>query len=205
MIKADPIFFYRTSEIDEYVPKKPGLYAWYLYEPLSETVNVLDYEKLTDLSKKFGGMDIKLESNKANKEFGYYWTGSIKKEQSHDESKKLLDESDRSYVLSNFNLFFPAFASPVYIGTSKNLHSRLTNHVKYLENYEDLPSADQNSTEGNDKNFASRANRQNIKSHNLVFTFLVVEKNINGEDDGNARERIEQLLNGINQPILGKR
>ena len=94
------------------------------------------------------------------------------------------------------------FSSPLYIGMSKNLLSRVQNHKKLIETYKSsgVPRGryDLDGSENADHNFASR-----VVSKKFVQTqlYLVYEE---VDDDDSFHNVFENILNRINYPLLGR-
>lgn len=97
----------------------------------------------------------------------------------------------------------PNFASPIYIGMASNLRARLQKHKTLMEKYSAksiLSSELQNlcQEEKRDHNFAQRVISRGIPETEM---FVYIQQ-VSDEDD--IYKDVENLLNRINYPVLGR-
>ena len=93
------------------------------------------------------------------------------------------------------------FSSPLYIGMAKNLLKRLSKHKSLIERYEaeGVPSGFSKLEDlSGEKNFAERVIARNFNITKLVVTFYEIDS------ESNQHNLIENMLNRINYPILGR-
>lgn len=93
----------------------------------------------------------------------------------------------------------PIFASPLYIGMSSNLRSRLSAHKALIEKYRASRLREVSRPRESDAGFAWQvAKREMSPDRLMVFTY-----NTNRDDGGLAID-IENILNRLYYPILGR-
>lgn len=98
----------------------------------------------------------------------------------------------------------PYFASPIYIGMSERLKSRLSRHKSLIEKYSNQPVArhgpDELTPEGERKNhsFAREICARNIPANRLFVVVHIIQ----GVRDEYVD--IENILNRIHYPLLGR-
>jgi hypothetical protein len=93
----------------------------------------------------------------------------------------------------------PNFASPLYIGMSSNLRSRLNTHKSLIERYRSLRLRETPQPRESDAGFAWQVAKREISPDRLlVFTYAT-----DTSDDGLAVD-VENILNRLYYPILGR-
>lgn len=197
------------------VPEGPGVYAWY-YNPRFTRHDRLALE--TTLASDPSAQNI--ENFIAKHLFKYFeeapyevtirgplkaaYSGNVFEERSvtPELSQRLAEDADRRAILWNaIEMMVPFFAAPLYIGMAKNLRTRLRRHKSLIEGgLEKLrfdPARDQ--TYRKDAGFASEVLRRRLAIERLSVYIL--------ELPVGARETaadVENLLNRINYPVLGR-
>lgn len=216
---------YWWTEISS-IPPEPGVYAWY-YSP---EITKFDLEQaiiqINDFNQK---SDIDAASNVVrnflhNSLFRYFQEepyqailrGSLKPryegyiehtaELSEDLVKRIVEEPERLITIRQvLEKSAPNFASPIYIGMSENLCNRIKRHKKLIEKYCSQFS-DQNiqskttdkESDDRDRSFAMRICSRNIPPTRLFVTINILE------DVGKTYVDIENILNRIHYPLLGR-
>jgi len=216
---------YWWTEISN-VPQKPGVYAWYYLPEITE----FDLQQTISRIRVYwddDDIEAALETVKSflqNFLFQYFqeepyqailrgslkpkYEGSIehKPELSEELLKRIVEEPERLITIKQvLEESAPDFASPIYIGMSENLSSRLKHHKKLIEKYSSqlLNQNISNRTnkrdgEDRDQSFAMR-----ICSRHIPPTRLFVTISILG-DVGKRYVDIENILNRIHYPLLGR-
>lgn len=214
------------GEIEKYLwadlanaPAEPGVYAWY-YSPqitdydLDAAISSIKSKKAEDRTEAERSAETLLDERifKHFREEPYRavidgplkatYSGPLEHtfEISSGLVSRLVDDPERLRSLRNIlDRSAPIFASPLYIGMSVNLRARLGKHKSLIEKYrlahrkETLPQ--RNSEAG----FAWQiAKRQVPPDRLVVFTCII------GNGDENAAVDIENVLNRLYYPILGR-
>lgn len=199
------------------IQNKPGIYAWYYDITLSKPdINRL-IEKLNNKDND-GYTDKKLEVQVFLEKhlFGYFrespyeakLNGSLmptfQGRLSHVDSvsnslvERVLDEPSILFevkaILAETSLFF---SSPIYIGMSDDLYSRVTKHKILIEKFKREQVTNQNFTD-RDESFAAR-----IVARGMIETRLILVVKYT-EGNNNISNITENILNRINYPILGR-
>lgn len=120
-------------------------------------------------------------------------------------------DGSQAEILAQFLIeSFPYFSSPIYIGTSKHLRTRLEQHRKAfsdLNEVEHLYSEDLEAGESWQK-FASRCFIHDIKIDDLIVAYFELgksEANLSSEPFKRARLAGERFLNLMSRPLFGMR
>ena len=216
---------YLWTEISS-VPQKPGVYAWYYLPEITD----FDLQQTIDRIKTYrdhGDEETALKSIEDFLEtfvFRYFqeepyqailrgslkprYEGAIehKPELSEKLIERIVEEPERLITIKQvLEKSAPEFASPIYIGMSENLSSRLRRHKRLIEKYSEqllsrtsLQRTDAKEAENRDESFAMR-----ICSRNIPPTRLFVSINIL-ENVGKRYVDIENILNRIHYPLLGR-
>lgn len=100
-------------------------------------------------------------------------------------------------VKKNIDLLNSEFMSPIYIGMSKNLFTRISKHKSLIESFKSEPRNILDSID-RDENFAAR-----VVSRGMIETKLRVSISY-VESDFGIQSIMENLLNRINYPVLGR-
>jgi hypothetical protein len=119
---------------------------------------------------------------------------------SSDLIQRIVDDPERLRDIRRvLALSAPHFASPLYMGMSDNLRVRLAQHRRLIEKYraslKDEPSASRDSDAG----FAWQVAKRRIPLDRLmVFTCTI------GNDDASIATDVENILNRLFYPVLGR-
>ena len=192
-----------------------GLYAWYY----DLTVGDYDVRRLIDYLEKDEEERLKLikvqdfldsqffsffrESNYRAQLKGKLmpsFEGELQHVEHCSESlvQNILDQPDCLWdikrIISNIST---EFSSPIYIGMSENLQFRVISHKQLIERFK-VERIKHNNFESRDESFAAR-----IVSRGMIETSLkVVVQYVPSEK--NIHNLLENLLNRVNYPILGR-
>jgi hypothetical protein len=215
-----------TSEIQKHLwadligaPSAPGVYAWY-YSP-----QITDY----DLDAAIGDIQAKRDEDRASAErvaktllderifkqfreepYRAVVEGPLKPSYSgaleHDFEvspslvSRLVDDPERLRSLRDIlDRSAPIFASPLYIGMSVNLRTRLGKHKSLIEKYRVARLNETPPQRNSDAGFAWQIAKRQVPPDRLfVFTCVI------GSDDENTAIDIENVLNRLYYPILGR-
>ncbi|MGO4129269.1 hypothetical protein AB4Z01_33070 [Inquilinus sp. YAF38] len=200
-------------------PAAPGIYAWY-YSP-----QITDF----DLDQMIGNLKLMREADRGGAErsarimlderiFRHFreepyqavvegplkpaFRGELEHvfEVSEGLVSRLVDDPDRLRAIRDIlNKSAPMFASPLYIGMSVNLRTRLGAHKSLIEKYRLLRLKEVPRIRSSDAGFAWQVAKRQISPDRLfVFTYTTEAK-----DDAIAVD-IENVLNRLYYPILGR-
>jgi hypothetical protein len=89
------------------------------------------------------------------------------------------------------------FSSPIYIGMSDNLQSRVNKHKQLIESYKGHKKVHQD-LDDRDENFAARVASRGMNETKLKVAIMYVPS------DENLHNIMENILNRINYPVLGR-
>lgn len=209
------------EEISDVQPK-PGLYAWYsslrigkadLKTPENTTKalhKIAEAISYPSVSMKFNGnLNLLLEGELKHVFYGH--TGN----KYSNQLKEVIDDPDGRQIISEvFELVVPLLCCPLYIGVSKNLQKRLSQHSKLIHAYLNdkteqkiellnTTPVDEKEDLENDESFAMRIAERNIDPNNLIVGVIYPKEN--NPTVRKAIEAAETLLNRIFYPILGRR
>jgi hypothetical protein len=205
------------------IPEIEGVYAWYLPLKLSKK----DIEILIDRVLDFKSKEQEVVAKEEIKDFiekrilNFYneapyevsltgplkpkYKGKVNHIPSVSDSlvNRLYEEPSRIHEISEVLISSaPQFASPIYIGMAKNLKSRIRKHQSLIQKYatKDQYSVNQNLSEEDkrDHDFASRVVSRGIPETNM---FVCIQEVSTLKD---TYKDVENLLNRINYPVLGK-
>jgi hypothetical protein len=204
------------------IPEKPGIYAWYYSPKISkcdidrfiETVNKLNGEGAVAEAQRIVRAFLEKQLFRFFKEDPFFaqitgalkpsYEGELRHQTTISEGliKRLSERPDRiQSIRSVLELTTPNFASPIYIGMSDGLRSRIAGHKALIERFRKHFSASE-STDGveedGDAGFARRVAQRGIPPELLFVTTCVVE----GENG--IHVDLENILNRIYYPILGR-
>lgn len=199
------------------VPKKPGVYAWYLVPSLSQHDVDKTCAELKEL-KQAGddatavevvrrALDALLYSYFREDPYQVSVAGQLKPtylgqvihepKVSKTLAKRLCEDPDRLYEIREaLQQAVPMFSSPIYIGKSDDLRTRIDRHRSLIEKLRARKTL--TSLETADAGFAMQVVRRNIQLENL----LVFVMGVSGTPD--IEVDIEHILNRISYPILGR-
>jgi len=198
---TEPVTFYKTTDVDS-CTENAGIYAWYLYRELSKADGNNIHLTLNEMMKSHSEHRIELESKQI---FDHKWKATFtRRSVENDRKPKVWDLAEVSVFVDFFNSSFCQFFSPIYIGKSDNLRTRISGHIRTLR---DLTRNSGVIADDfiEDSEFARRAYKNKVKESDLVFTFLEIKNFGNETSDLNVRDSIESWLNKIVQPVFGKR
>lgn len=210
---------YRWTEISD-IPQKPGVYAWY-YSP-----EITDYD-LQDAIKQINNckenkqeesakqiIKIFLEKNIfeyfQEEPYQAFLQGSLKPKYvgylehrpsiTEDLVLRIIEEPERlETVRKVIELSAPNFSSPIYIGMSDKLGNRLKQHKRLIEKYQTEPASQEDVKKENvDQSFAREVCRRKFLPINLFVVINIIE------NDGKRYIDIENILNRIHYPLLGR-
>jgi hypothetical protein len=215
---------FRWREIGD-VPPEPGVYAWY-YRP---EITDFDLQQIvqTVTTLKENGQEAKaaesVRSFLQDNIFRYFkeqpyqtvMRGPLKPKYegllehmpslSEDLVRRLVEDPRRLRTIKQvLEASAPHFASPIYIGMSERLRTRLARHKKLIEKYENEPVIERRPEdltpegERRDQSFAQEIRARNIPPARLFVVVHVIE----GVKDEYVD--IENILNRIHYPLLGR-
>ena len=92
----------------------------------------------------------------------------------------------------------PLFASPIYIGMSEKLRTRLKRHKMLIERYGELPNIGVSQEDERDQSFAREVRAREIPPSRLFVAIQVISGSRGSYVD------IENILNRIHYPLLGR-
>lgn len=201
-------------------PAKPGIYAWYYRQVISDRdlkdlnirlVGVNEAKKrelLQDflLRHVFGAFVLPPYRAEMKAPLEPLFCGQLEHHQ--EVSKSLLDrlcaDPNRLRVIKRvLEAAVPEFASPIYIGMSDNLCTRLRTHKSLIERYAsaevhitDAPSTDDQTKR--DHSFAREVIERRLSLNGLLVAIRPIEGEASEQAD------VENVLNRINFPICGR-
>lgn len=184
---------YRFGELSE-IPSVPGIYSWYLE---------VDYVNVTKYSELFHMRRLQVE---AKGELTENYSGTIYK-------KPKTFDSSVHYDLSLFQVASFAFCPPLYIGISKNLKARFTDHFSEFNSlvmpFSGTPTKILKTQIDTLSESSALAQRLAICFNTLgIFDksaiFIKTIEMPNGYDWGKL-QKIEKYLNRSYYPILGRK
>jgi len=120
---------------------------------------------------------------------------------------RIVADPKRLWTLKNvLDVSVPEFASPIYIGMSKNLNDRLSKHKKLIKHYKDNKdtnevnmNSDLLKIENNrDQSFAFEVFSRGLSENKLSVAIRLINV------DENEHVDIENILNRIIYPLCGK-
>ena len=207
------------------VPNVPGIYAWY-YVPefterdLQETIN-----EIRELTARGASAEAERVLNEflhrrlfrvfAEEPYQVRIRGPLKPTYEGDiehqmptltrrfVDRVLEDPSRLATIKEVLETTAPEFSSPIYIGMSERLQERLAQHRNLIHRYRARQLNIEDSTEIEselklDKSFALQVVRRSLVPTRLFVFVQTIE------DDGSMYINIENLLNRICYPILGR-
>ena len=197
----------------------PGLYAWYLkIRPGNSNIespeNFLRALKRTTKELQHPTMFMQMRGHfsrlRMQGELKHIWYGHDKNK-FPDQLQEILSNPEEREMLGNILEFaVPLLTGPLYIGVSKNLQTRLQQHVNLIqESQEDISQlriTDSEESLENDKNFARRIVERKINPNRLIVCVTHVPySHFPPERIRKTIETAETLLNKMFYPILGRR
>ncbi len=196
----------------------PGIYAWYLRIRPGNKDTETPEDFLKSIKRRTEELQYPTMSMQARGHFRLNMQGDLKhlwygheKNKFPDQLIETLSNSEEREMLSKILEFaVPLLTGPLYIGVSKNLQSRLQQHVKLIQEYHEsisqLTAIDSSESFENDKNFAGRIVERKINPNRLVVCISYPPyPQFPSERIRKTIETAETLLNKIFYPILGRR
>lgn len=197
---------------------EPGLYAWYLRirpgdRNIESAENFLRSLKRTTEELQYPTMPMQARGHfrlKMQGDLKHIWYGH-EENKFTDQLQEVLSNSEERELLGNILEYaVPLLTGPLYIGVSKNLQTRLQQHVKLIQEYQEginqFSSSDIAESLENDKNFAQRIVERKINPNRLVVCLTYVPyPHFPSERIRKTIETAETLLNKMFYPILGRR
>lgn len=200
-------------------PAAPGIYAWYCRPQITDfdmkaTMTAIYDTRIQDRAKAEATARSMLDDRvfKPFREEPYRaeiagplkasFSGPLDHEFTVSESlvKRVVDKPERLEVIREvLEKSAPMFASPLYIGMSVNLQSRLGGHKRLIERYRQMRLKETPPLRSSDAGFAWQIAKREISPDRLfVFTCEI------GDADDGAATDIENILNRLYYPILGR-
>ncbi len=193
-----------------------GVYAWYYDVKLSDydikkTITSIESKELSDRDKR------KLASKFLNDHFFHFfreqnYTAKISgklmptfegnldhvDQISNDLISKLLEKPKLLWnIKTTLEPLTIDFSTPIYIGMTENLSQRVNKHKQLIERFK-VEQIHSDNFEDRDENFAARVVARGMNETRLRVAIQYV-----GSEDG-IHNIVENLLNRINYPILGR-
>lgn len=211
---------YHWSELSN-IPEAPGIYAWYFQPFIPDydinkaitTIEALTKEGKTPEALSVASSFLNDQLLHYFKELPYYakitgqlkpsYEGLLEQRTSNSESllARIIENPTRIKGLKKILEFSaPHFASPIYIGMSNNLRSRINQHRVLIEKYrEQFFSITQfNEVDDCEAGFARQIAQRRIPPERLI-----VMTKINHSEES-IHVDAENILNRIYYPILGR-
>lgn len=205
----------RFSQVTtESIENKSGVYAWYYKVSLGDA----DIQKLIDSLKHLDEYQKSVAvEDFLNRHFYQFFkeanyqasiTGKLmpafKGELAHiDQSSaslksQLLTSPELLWEIKSFIKDLDVdFSSPIYIGMADNLNVRLNNHKRLIDKFKKEKVTNDN-FDDRDENFAARVASKQMLTKNLYVSIKTVES------DSRLHTTLENLMNRINYPVLGR-
>lgn len=209
---------YSWYEIGD-VPAEPGVYAWY-YTPEITTNDLARITSEVEELKLSAGQAAAKDAIRAfleNCVFRYFQelpyvaqlSGPLKPTyEGYIHHSPTLSDSLLDRIVENparlatirkvLEASAPDFASPIYIGMSKGLRTRLKGHKSLIEKYGELPNIEAGPGEQRDHSFAREVRARNIPPTRLFVVTRVIDGPPGSYVDA------ENILNRIHFPLLGR-
>jgi len=209
---------YSWHEIGD-VPAQPGVYAWY-YTP---EITAFDLQRITaevTTLKASAGSATAKEAVRAflnESVFRYFreqpysaqlrgplkphYQGLIEHMPTLSESllDRIVEDPTRlATIRTVLEASAPDFASPIYIGMSERLRTRLGRHKALIEKYGEMLDLGNTEEEQRDQSFAREVRLRNIPPSRLFVVTTVISGPPGTYVD------IENILNRIHYPLLGR-
>lgn len=206
------------QEIGE-APKQPGIYAWYFAPDITK----FDVEQITkEILKLKADADIpsakiKLREFLNTAVFSSFreqpytaqlhaplkprYEGTLEHQPALSEGMldRILEEPSILHEIREaLRMSAPYFASPLYIGMSDNLRSRLSRHKSLIEHYAEQNYSDDVDVDVRDQSFA-----REVTSRKIPYARLFAVANVVPGSSG-SYIAIENILNRIHFPLLGR-
>ena len=233
--KSSEFRFYDLTEVDE-IPHVPGIYVWYAHPQIGrpdweskidslgiDTGDQLFRKVLHEFTSSFApqSLDVSLRTV-----FRDGWAGWLEDSKYKENAKRLLvsgerfdhvflKEGTRKALTEFFDRSLFAFWTPLYIGTSDNLHRRITEHVDRFRKLHEARIEDGTKVEKLREKVYGEVKRSNLSLRLVLskihpdqcrITFLdTSHEHLSLEESVKIAEILEWLLNTWNRPILGRK
>lgn len=213
---------YEWTEIAS-APNVPGVYAWYFNLEITQ----FDLDNTIRTLEKLRDMENKVEARQTVHEFLQriifrffkeepysavlkgplkpHYKGILEHQSSLSDTlvDRIIEDPNRLFTMKRvLESSAPRFANPIYIGMAHKLRDRLKTHKQLIERYREkrlnrvgTPGGENKSP---DQSFAYQVCEREILPSRL---FVVVQRL---EDCGNHYVDIENILNRIYYPLLGR-
>ena len=194
-------------------PDRCGLYAWY-YVPRISAANVTTKADTTAClvraaqQLRFPDLTVDLKGH-----LNLRFDGRIEHQHMGQEPldrlltvERILDnESARSSLAELLEMTAPGFSAPLYIGVSKNLRGRLSQHASIIDDIVvDQGAVDGETAAARDQCFGKEIRHRNIDPNTLA-AYVCPTSDSPGIDARGFVEGVESILNRLYFPIFGKR
>lgn len=201
-------------------PESPGIYAWYFRPELTdrdiynliESINS-ERKEIMQIVEDF--FHERLFKYFREKPYKVKLSGSLKPnyegniEHIHRISsgliERIIEKPDRLFAIRDLlQKSTPMFASPLYVGMSKNLKFRISQHCRYIKQLRENASSpfakiyQFNITE-EERNFAERVVEKELPSSRLFLTYQATDTS-----DENIYVDLENIINRIYYPTFGR-
>ena len=201
-------------------PESPGIYAWYFRPELTDH----DIHKLIESINSGSDESIRVVEDFFHERLFKYFrqkpykvklSGSLKpnyegniehiQKISSGLIERIIEKPDRLFAIRDLlQKSTPMFASPLYVGMSKNLKYRISQHcsfIKQLRERSSNPFANtyQFNITDEERNFAERVVEKELPSSRLFLTYQVTDST-----DENIHVDLENIINRIYYPIFGR-
>lgn len=221
-------------------PQMPGLYAWYSILGLGNADLIIESQTRSALRRQTSRYKPNALESEVKGNLGARWKGQLA-DVSMDDLSKLLegsepelnqgvsqakqqrgtrlmqaleDHASRQALVNTLEKSIPMFLSPLYVGISENLNSRLQSHVNAYRSFSknrSVVTLEENELDDTDeaagRSFATRAVNAGFKEDNLQVFLLPFENqfDLNPAQIRNVISGVEYLLNRWTKPTLGVR
>jgi hypothetical protein len=201
-------------------PEKPGIYAWYFRPELTDhdVLSLIQKVKESPINRNQEVEDFLFE-----RLFKYFTlssyqveiTGQLKPkykgriQHTQEIAKGLVDRiaenPERLFIIRDLlQSTSPMFASPLYIGMSKNLRARIKQHCSFIKELRErslnpFSKIFENELSEEEKNFAQRIVERDIPSSRLFIAYETTK-----ETDDKINVDVETIVNRIYFPAFGR-
>jgi hypothetical protein len=201
-------------------PESPGIYAWYFRPELTdhdihklieninsgcdESMQVVEDFFHERLFKYFRQKPYKVKLSGSLKP---NYEGNIEHIQKISSGliERIIEKPDRLFAIRDLlQKSTPMFASPLYVGMSKNLKYRISQHCNFIKQLRERSSnpfanTHQFNITDEERNFAERVVEKELPSSRLFLTYQVTDST-----DENIYVDLENIINRIYYPTFGR-
>lgn len=222
---------YKPSELDD-IPELPGLYAWYLnFENTYEQIDPAMFIRQADrLMTKMGSHATSRDDDQNGRAYvadlegtgsfgdGYFARLRINQQRIGMDSDDGQDstvpqggEGADKILRKLFNDSFLVFASPIYVGKSKNLRNRIGTHLTNLRDAKKTvrKKGEHWYVENDDLgNFARRLVEHGLSEADLYLACVAIDPKtftVTNQEAMHWITQVEYYFNNITRPVLGRR